>query len=611
MFKIELVKFIVFDTSYGCEEGKAADKLLYYWHKDNAKRMIPEGQKIDDVCLCDASINMSFFFKTEETEKTINEKKNLILNFDSTQIFLQKLESYHSIWTAAYIHSDRKLDTSNAWGQNSIPSFAVEKIVKNIYSNFCLLNGPFSFIIQRLKKKSAYINLSKCEFDDKVRNKLRLLCEGYFTNMLNTIHLDSLIMNLATLNSNIVYLDLEALTLMKVNSYINHLVSLDAKQLRHTIVIFNDQLLWSSMSLVDTRILYNFLVSFVIREALHEELRGEVKKVRQILTNMKVYLRCDNIQERSNTECDNQTQKGVKKELDSTKNDGDDDKCEETKEYKDTDDIISKRKFKLTKLYMTVFRSSNNMTLALLLGKKDCQELIDKCASILTTDTRIGVIPMDSLAQSVGQAFLKVNSRLGSVSRSASPRIVSTVITPSGAYVKPLIKKSTNPDQAYICLDRIDGSITGSVSPNAAIQRKIEKTSLEANSIGSSKSQSSRAGIINSTSSGPTTSVELIGYMSELEGECRQFELDCENDQVIEEMFAQTDTNSRSPASTTASMLNLSSIQGNNNQIGYSSWISRIANKYRVLYSIERDNKGTTSLSELRQSLMNLKSIIG
>ena len=426
MPNLVLKRFMVFNANEGQQEGCEKDKLLFHWTKDQPDNKVSLTQQLDDVCLCDASVNTSIRLSTsihppneatkngedcrdqsqgQQTdtcpsinesglpEEQINNRRSLVLTFETTLVVVVEVEPEQSIWIAVHVSlASNVLDqsTTSVTQQQStsdnrlldpscISSEAIERFVGNIYSRFCLINGTFSMIIQ---DKTDELNRMGTKCDQSrgiIRNQLRRICEDYFSNVLSEIHLNSMMTNLPSLYNFIVYLDLNPLTLMKVNSFINHLVCIDADRIRYTIAIFNDQLLWSSMNIYDTRLVYNYLISVLIRDSLQEELSRDVDRVRRIKEDMPVYLSEDR-----------------------------DEMGESLTNLSLSDD--SKQKKSLSKFYLTVFRSSNNMTLGLVLSENGLVELMQRCELFLTSDSRMGVIPLASLAQSVGQNFLKANS---------------------------------------------------------------------------------------------------------------------------------------------------------------------------------------------------------
>jgi len=458
MPNIVLERFMIFNSKDGRDEGREHEKLLFHWTKKAPDNKVEINEQIDDVCLCDASINASIVLnrtilpggsltncepdsdqdhssrysddpRARSSDSPISpdqEERSLVLKFDTKLLVLVEIETNLSIWMAALVSlasttqepgvaaNQQQAQTANKLlDQECIASSSTKLILRNIYLRFSLLHGTFQMLIDKLSEEN--------NDPSSMRARMRSLCDSYFTVVLSEIHLNSLITNIPWIFSFIVYLDLNPSTLMRVNSFINHLVSIDADQISNVIVIFNDQLLWSSMNMTDTRLLYNYLVAVPIRDALQEELSKEVDKVRRIRENMPIYLTGAS-DEPTNIE------EGIRSiSLDCYKKKG---------------------TTNLRKYYLTLFRSSNNMTVGLILKDPDQFELIQRCESMLTCDSRLGVIPLASLAQSVGQNYLRVNSfnPTSSSSRSFMKR-------------KPSLDNPNDKnlliDQKYLCVDRL------------------------------------------------------------------------------------------------------------------------------------------------------------
>lgn len=487
---ISLKRLMIFNSSEGQHESREGDKLLYHWTKDSD---VSQNDKINDVCLCDASVNVGHRLSMDTSES--NQKQKLVLYFERTVVLILEIEPEQSIWMAVHVHSNLP-DTDPPIGTNNIPVGATEQIMKNIYERFCLLNGTFRTIAYEACEHHWIENQD--ERATFIRDTTRTICENYFSAILPDIHLNSILTNVSSLYSYILYLDLNPLTLMRVNSFINHLVCINANQISHTILLFNDQLIWSSLDMCDTRILYGYLVSVVIKDALQEELSKEVSKVRRIKESMPIYLSCD----------PNMDESG-----------------------RDT-----------IKSYLSVFRS-RNMTLGLIMCEPNLHDLIEKCEKILTSDSRLGVIPLASLAQSVGQNYLKA-------SQQQQPNAA-----PSG---------SSTPSQAaaaaaeYICMDQIDASVSWPL--NMDKEHLMLQSSTSENLGFDGQSRKSR----------------LIKYLIELEPEFSSIEqeLSCQ----MEEFYARTLTD---------------------------SWLLATKSNFRTIYSLHHSRN--SSLSEAQQSANILK----
>ena len=571
-----LKRFMVFNPNEGQHEGTEHDKLLYHWNKGADNNRIELNEQIDDVCLCDASVTASIRLNSKpncdansqpslesqsETSKNDNfklDKRTLVLTFESTLIFIIEIEPKQSIWIAVHVSQASSTNQNDATSisssgksqqqadlTNSVPVAAIERVAINIYTRFCLLNGTFRMIADEAVSSETHDD--KRNLDDTTRkmisrNRIRSICEQYFDVVLPEIHLNSIIANIASLYNYIVYLDLNPMTLMKVNSFINHLVCTGPGQIRHTIAIFNDQLVWSSLNMYDSRLIYNFLVAVLIRDALQEELSKETDKVRAIKLEMPIYL-TDRPDEQNNLDesisTDAIVMKGREPGLDSTNK------------------ILSK-------FYLTVFRSSNNMTLGLILKDPNQNDLIQRCERILTSDSRLGVIPLASLAQTVGQNFLRANSHNMSLVQSSSSTLQGNS-SGSGRPSAGNLSLKGPTDQKYLCVNKLNVSVNWSPSVDA-----------------SSKDHQQMIGSLDSTSqdaSPANKKVQLIKQLLELDPEFEKIKR--QSGSMVEEFFAKT-TND--------------------------SWLTVTNSRYKSIYSTQRTRNA--SLSEAQQDAFNLKSAL-
>lgn len=539
---------MIFNSSEGCHESKEGDKLLYHWARSAPDNKLSYEEQIDDVCLCDASVNFTNRLAPKEcdysrtgcdySQDSCKDRRHLTLYFEKTFVLILETEVQSSIWFAVHVRSltndSKEVDTSkceNYGDPHTIPSDAIKRAVNNIYVRFCLLNGTFEMIAKSIIDDKNLEEASIEALKDKIREKNRAICKEYFGSTVSGIHLHSYILNIPSLYNYILYLDLSSNSLLKVNSFINHVICMNPTKIKHSIVIFNDHLLWSSMNAEDTCQLYNYLISVPIREALQEELSKEVDKVRRITEDQTIYLTdCDRIMDNNN------------------------------------ESESSKKVLELKKFYMTIFRSSNDMTLALLLEEQNMTELLLNCESVLTRDSRLGVIPLASLAQLVGQSFLK-NSSSSSGNQQANSSSKSNdalSVSSAGSLVN---KKSNQQDmtvakvsgiagQKYIMMSKLDLSIVWPFKLD--LQRKSNSVLYQSSGNGSKWQR-------------------LVKWLIELEPELNQIER--ASGIRFEEFLAKLPSD---------------------------SWILVCNSKYRTIYSINKvKNSG---LAEAQQSALQLKN---
>lgn len=600
---VSLKKFMIFNSNEGQTESKEADKLLYHW-VDASNHRADLREQIDDICLCDASVTISNkltcdlgpvrddnhrpiggvqhrIVSTSDREpsddsfKPNEYGKSLVLTFSNTLVIVAQVELDPPIWIAVHVASivtntaesapsQPTVQAQNADHQamsdepvryvdpSTIPTKIIERIVNNIYARFRLLNGSFRMIAGLDHTDPG--KSSKAGMD-----KIRTVCSNYFDIALPQVHLNSIMTNITSIYNYINYLDLNPIALMRVNCFINHLISIDASQIHHSIVIFNDKLLWSSLSAYNTRLVYNYLISVLIRDALQEELIKDVDRVRRIAEAQPIYL--------------------TEQENSDNGDDGDDSTSAQIPEQLESETRNKLEKFK--KLYLTVFRSSNDMTLGLFLNNENASELLQSCQQVLTKDSRFGVIPLASLAQSIGHTFIRTASNSGSGKLSISANLKSLAdnqVSSGGLMSRPMsvpndstLKSLISPDSKFVVMDKMDASVT------CPMQVCLANSSTSTSSA--SKDSPGQKLVHLLPSIGSSKQSRIIKWLVELEPELS--EMSKLSDSRVDEFLGKT--------------LN-------------DSWIMVTNSRYRTIYSMNKvKNSG---LSEAQQCAIQMKSIL-
>ena len=548
-----LKRFIVFNNNDGQGEGCEQDKLLYHWTKDVLSNKIDIAEQIDDVCMCDASIAASSRLSTGiSIAKDLNDQipnndagisatiglldeseasRSIVITFEPTVVVIIEVEPERSIWMAVHVSPEAQKGNNqnqvSITSSESVPTEAIKQVVRNIYSRFCLLNGTFNMIASDGILHGTHSQMGDFQSADIIRKRIRSACENYFNPALTEIHLTSLISNIASLNNYMIYIDLNSVTLMKVISFVNHLVAIDPNQIRHTITIFNDQLVWSSLNTVNSRLLYNYLVAVLIRDALQVELVKETDKVRLIAEDVPIYLN------------DNQEQpKSIVSSMTSISLD-----CSERSKY-----------------FLTVFRSKNNLTLGLIFKDNNQTELKQRCEQMLTTDSRLGVIPLVSLAKLVGQNFIKTSASTISAIVNSSSSMPGKRRQPSTGTKSS--KTNFLNDHRYISLNRLSSSVSSIfIGSDAQFKDGPQRKPLDNSNLEVPGLQKQR----------------FISRLLDLEPEVQDI---CEKSGCrVDEYFAKT-----------------------TNDI----WLTNLNSRYRCIYSMYKMR--SSSLSDARESAIQLKT---
>jgi len=150
----------------------------------------------------------------------------------------------------------------------------VKLILHNIYQHFRLINGPIDKLWFSVHEN---------------RDQFLNVCNAFFDNIIPSLKLSPI--SLIEVYSAIQYLPLDSITFMSTQSFVNHVKCIDSQLIRHTMLLYNDQLVSSSLPLNDTKTLYNYLVNVVIPDAVCEEISGQQSvKTRWIRRDVKIYL---------------------------------------------------------------------------------------------------------------------------------------------------------------------------------------------------------------------------------------------------------------------------------------------------------------------------------
>ena len=178
---------------------------------------------------------------------------------------------------------DDQTDKIIEYFDEDLNDYLVKLIIKQIYETFYLFKGPLA-------------NLSKRnEFSlDLIRKQ----CASFFDWFLPTIKLCSI--NLVELFGAITYLPLDNISFIETQSFLNHITLCD-DFCKYILFLYNDQLIFSSLDLLNTKIIYRYLITQVISEAVAEELgesfKSKSSRTRYMKTAIPIYLQHTNAKE--------------------------------------------------------------------------------------------------------------------------------------------------------------------------------------------------------------------------------------------------------------------------------------------------------------------------
>lgn len=265
-----VLKYFVFNTDWGNREGWEHEKLIYYYSSSPPTSSVTMDQKVSDIGLAEATINFSQQFGDIAESLHGNRMRFVLLDLSP------------SIWCALCISEPYSVHKSNddnvqitEYHEHDISNVFLKLKLSNIYQYFQLLNGP----IERLCAENE-------------RETFLEKCQSFFDNYIP--HLELIPFNLIELYSSIQYLPLDNITFMSVQSLLNCLQAIDSGLVRGSMFLYNNELVSSSLSLEDTKIVYNYVTNNVLPDVVKEEINGvQQSKTRWLQTDLRVYLSKD------------------------------------------------------------------------------------------------------------------------------------------------------------------------------------------------------------------------------------------------------------------------------------------------------------------------------
>ena len=251
--RINLLTFVVFNSSLGPKEGEEYKRILYYY---------PHTTDIDvqikDIGLCEAVATFTDNFTTVPCQ-SIHTKK-------TRKIFLLPEKRFWIVLTVSIPTSqkeDKEAKDSNIYHEDDVHDHVYEAVLKQAYDMFCFFMGSFESI---LRKGTA----------DHLKQRL----QHFFTRYLPVQkweHCDIL-----SIFRGIHFLPLDKNTYLQIQSFLNMLES-SFPSILHTVFMYNDQLVWSGLELPDMRTLYHYLTATLLPSFVEHELQSVAKSSSHVI----------------------------------------------------------------------------------------------------------------------------------------------------------------------------------------------------------------------------------------------------------------------------------------------------------------------------------------
>ncbi|XP_003387660.1 PREDICTED: vacuolar fusion protein CCZ1 homolog [Amphimedon queenslandica] len=236
--------FFVYCPELSTKEGTEHLKVLFYF-PDTAQL----NRKIRNIGLCEALVNFCKTFSPDKPCETVHTQK-------TKQAFL---EPEPGIWMTLTVtipcsetihNSERVLEYHEHLIQDSV----VQAALQRSYNMFKLFNGTMR-------------GIEATQSVEGLKKRLDVFYSRYWKNIDIARH------NIFSVLQGIPFLPLDKYMYLKVHCFVN-LVETTFRQIKRTVFVCGDQLVWSGLEQEDTRIFYQYLYDSWLRHNPNPEASG-------------------------------------------------------------------------------------------------------------------------------------------------------------------------------------------------------------------------------------------------------------------------------------------------------------------------------------------------
>eukprot|EP00051_Salpingoeca_urceolata_P028116 m.485073 g.485073 ORF g.485073 m.485073 type:complete len:490 (+) comp23651_c0_seq1:273-1742(+) len=220
--------FFVYNPVFDKSEATEHEKLLYFYPPD-----VPMDRKMNYVGLSEALVKYTSTFSDVPCEVVHTQKSRQILYNPEPDFWL----SMSITVPCTQRTKDGKFIVE--YHDDQLQDLVLKAMLKQTYRMYKLFNGPMAPVVAQSGR-------------DAIVEKL----EMFFPQYLHTIDLSSA--DLLGAFNGIQFLPLDKNTYLRIQSFIN-LTEETFPQIKYTVFLFNDHLVWSGLEQGDMRILFKYL----------------------------------------------------------------------------------------------------------------------------------------------------------------------------------------------------------------------------------------------------------------------------------------------------------------------------------------------------------------
>eukprot|EP00281_Chroomonas_sp_CCMP1168_P000098 CAMPEP_0206272452 /NCGR_PEP_ID=MMETSP0047_2-20121206/34015_1 /ASSEMBLY_ACC=CAM_ASM_000192 /TAXON_ID=195065 /ORGANISM="Chroomonas mesostigmatica_cf, Strain CCMP1168" /LENGTH=417 /DNA_ID=CAMNT_0053701373 /DNA_START=16 /DNA_END=1266 /DNA_ORIENTATION=- len=227
-------KMFVFDTRLGPTEETEQEKILFYFPASTSI-----SQQMSDVGLAEGIINFSRTFQPDKPVHAMHTQK-------CRQVFIQPEKD---VWFSLAVRNPRTTGRDgDTFHEEEMDDSLLLMMLEEAHKLFCLFNGRMSDVVGSVGVEG-------------LRQKLSLLLPSYIASSTAIQKLD-----ITYALGGIRYFPVDRLTFLSLQSFF-HLTQHDFRSLRAGLCLFDDLLVWSSLSThSDTSAIYSYIVRQVVKQ---------------------------------------------------------------------------------------------------------------------------------------------------------------------------------------------------------------------------------------------------------------------------------------------------------------------------------------------------------
>lgn len=235
--QVYLQNFFVYNPTYGKREDEEHKKVIYYYPQD-----VEQDVKLRNVGFCEALVNFTQTFSPSKPCEVLHTQK-------TRQFFLQPEENFWMVMTIG-LPTQQKTRNSQLYVEHlsdDIQDNVYQALLEGLYRTFQMFCGSLSEVLATNKAALK-------DFLDWQIPHLRIQ------------HAD-----LLDVFQGVQFLPLDKHAFLRVQCFVNRLEG-RFREIRSSVFLCNDQLVWSGLEQCDMQVLYQHLVHDVLQSTVESEL---------------------------------------------------------------------------------------------------------------------------------------------------------------------------------------------------------------------------------------------------------------------------------------------------------------------------------------------------